>query len=96
MNPGRSATKRPQVCQNCRPPSRRKNVQRMVGQFLELSIAAQPLAESFEFYQSLGFASLPVGDSLPDPYLVLFDGRVAIGLHDREQPATVDIHVTFF
>jgi hypothetical protein len=60
----------------------------MVGQFLELSIAAQPLAESFEFYQSLGFASLPVGDSLPDPYLVLFDGRVAIGLHDREQPAT--------
>jgi hypothetical protein len=58
----------------------------MLGQFLELSIAAQPLAASFEFYQALGFTSLPVGDSLPDPYLVLFDGRVSIGLHDREQP----------
>jgi len=57
----------------------------MVGQFLELSIAAQPLAESFEFYRELGFTSLPVSDSLADPYLVLFDGAVAIGLHEREQ-----------
>lgn len=57
----------------------------MVGQFLELSIAAQPLAASFEFYRALGFTSLPVSDSLPDPYLVLFDGAVAIGLHEREQ-----------
>jgi hypothetical protein len=57
----------------------------MVGQFLELSIAAQPLAASFEFYSALGFTSLPVSDSLPDPYLVLFDGAVTIGLHEREQ-----------
>ena len=57
----------------------------MVGQFLELSIAAQPLAASFEFYRALGFASVPVSDSLPHPYLVLFDGTVAIGLHEREQ-----------
>lgn len=64
----------------------------MVGQFLEFSVAAQPLATSFEFYQSLGFTSLPVGDTLPHPYLVLFDGQVAIGLHDREQP---DLLLTF-
>jgi catechol 2,3-dioxygenase-like lactoylglutathione lyase family enzyme len=57
----------------------------VVGQFLELSIAARPLASSYEFYRALGFTSLPVSDSLPDPYLVLFDGNVAIGLHDREQ-----------
>ena len=57
----------------------------MVGQFLELSIAAQPLAASFEFYRALGFTSLPVSDSLPHPYLVLFDGSVTIGLHEREQ-----------
>jgi probable F420-dependent oxidoreductase len=57
----------------------------MVGQFLELSIAAQPLAASFEFYRALGFASLPVSDSLPHPYLALFDGTVTIGLHEREQ-----------
>jgi predicted lactoylglutathione lyase len=61
----------------------------MVGQFLELSIAAQPLAASFEFYRALGFTSLPVSDSLPDPYLVLFDGTVAIGLHEREQDGTL-------
>ena len=61
----------------------------MVGQFLELSIAAQPLAASFEFYRALGFTSLPVSDSLPDPYLVLFDGAVTIGLHDREQDAVL-------
>jgi hypothetical protein len=64
----------------------------MVGQFLEFSVAAQPLATSFEFYRSLGFTSLPVGDTLPHPYLVFFDGQVAIGLHDREQP---DLLLTF-
>jgi hypothetical protein len=58
----------------------------MIGQFLECSVAAQPLAPSFEFYTALGFTSLPVADSLPHPYLVFFDGHVAIGLHDREQP----------
>lgn len=58
----------------------------MVGQFLELSIEARPLAASFEFYLALGFTSLPVSDSLPHPYLVLFDGSVTIGLHEREQP----------
>ena len=46
----------------------------MLGQFLEYSVAARPLAASFEFYRALGFASLPVGDTLPDPYLVCFDG----------------------
>jgi len=57
----------------------------MLGKFLEFSVAAQPLAESFEFFESLGFQPVPVNDSLPDPYLVCFDGRVAVGLHDRAQ-----------
>lgn len=61
----------------------------MLGHFLEVSVAARPLKASFEFYQSLGFTSLPVGDTLTHPYLVLFDGQVAIGLHDREQPEPV-------
>jgi hypothetical protein len=59
----------------------------MLGQFLEYSIAAQPLAASFEFYRSLGFTSVPVGDTLPDPYVVFFDGAVTVGLHDRPQAA---------
>ena len=46
----------------------------MLGQFLEYSVAARPLADSFEFFESLGFASIPVSDTLPDPYVVCFDG----------------------
>jgi hypothetical protein len=57
----------------------------MLGHFLEFSVAARPLAPAFEFFQSLGFASIPVSDNLPDPYLVCFDGAVAVGLHDRDQ-----------
>jgi catechol 2,3-dioxygenase-like lactoylglutathione lyase family enzyme len=57
----------------------------MLGQFLEYSVAARPLAASYEFFESLGFASIPVGDTLPHPYLVFFDGSVAVGLHDRDQ-----------
>jgi len=57
----------------------------MIGQFLECSVAARPLAPSFEFYSALGFTSIPVGDTLTHPYLVFFDGHVAIGLHDRDQ-----------
>ena len=57
----------------------------MLGQFLEYSVAARPLAASFEFFESLGFSSIPVSDTLPDPYLVCFDGAIAVGLHDRAQ-----------
>lgn len=57
----------------------------MLGQFLEFSLAARPLAPSFEFFTALGFASAPVSDVLPNPYLVMFDGAIALGLHDREQ-----------
>jgi hypothetical protein len=59
----------------------------MVGQFLECSVAARPLAPSFEFYRALGFTSIPVGDTLAHPYLAFFDGYVTIGLHDRDQPS---------
>jgi len=58
----------------------------MLGRFLEYSVGVRPLAASFEFYRSLGFVSVPVADTLPDPYVVLFDGAVAVGLHDREDP----------
>ncbi len=54
----------------------------MLGQFLEYSVTARSLAASFDFYRALGFASIAVGDALSYPYLVLYDGAVAIGLHD--------------
>jgi len=61
----------------------------MLGQFLEFSFAARPLAGAFGFYRSLGFTSISVGDQLRDPYVALFDGDVAIGLHDRDLPGPV-------
>ena len=54
----------------------------MLGQFLEYSLAVHP---SYEFYLALGFVSNPVSDTLSHPYVVLFDGTLAVGLHDREQ-----------
>jgi hypothetical protein len=57
----------------------------MLGRFLEFSLSAEPLAASFEFFEALGFQSIPVNDSLPHPYLVCFDGAIAVGLHARRQ-----------
>jgi len=59
----------------------------MLGHFLEYSVAARPLKSSFDFFESLGFASIPVSDTLQNPYLVCFDGNIAVGLHDRAQLA---------
>ena len=57
----------------------------MLGRFLEFSVGSQPLAASFEFFESLGFQSIPVNDSLRHPYLACFDGAIVVGLHDRRQ-----------
>jgi catechol 2,3-dioxygenase-like lactoylglutathione lyase family enzyme len=57
----------------------------MLGQFLEFSLAAEPLAPAYEFYLSLGFKPVETGDLLKDPYVALSDGGVAIGLHARPQ-----------
>jgi hypothetical protein len=56
----------------------------MLGQFLEFSLTASPLAPAFDFYCALGFQSLPAGDLLGDRYVALSNGRIAVGLHDRE------------
>ena len=61
----------------------------MLGQFLEISVAARPLAAAFEFYRALGLRSIPVGDVLADPYAAFFDGAVAIGVHERDGSSPV-------
>jgi hypothetical protein len=66
-----------------RVPSRHE---RVLGQFLEFSVAAQPLAPAFDFYSALGFQPIPVADTLPQPYAGMFDGTITVGLHDREHP----------
>jgi len=57
----------------------------MLGQFLEFSLSVEPLARAFEFYRSLGFQPVTVGDQLEHPYVALSDGGVTIGLHSRPQ-----------
>jgi len=56
----------------------------MLGQLLEFSLTARPIAASFEFYRSLGFRAIPVNDLLSEPYAAFFDGAIAIGIHERD------------
>lgn len=56
----------------------------MIGRFLELSIHADDMLTSIEFYERLGFRQLEVGETWSHPYAVLTDGRLPIGLHHYE------------
>jgi len=58
-----------------------------LGRFLEVSVATADVATSVAFYESLGFVQADVGEAWPYPYGVVTDGRLFIGLHQREQPA---------
>jgi catechol 2,3-dioxygenase-like lactoylglutathione lyase family enzyme len=55
----------------------------LLGTFHEISVAADDVRESVEFYERLGFTQAPTGDIFAHPYGVLTDGRLAIGLHRR-------------
>jgi hypothetical protein len=54
----------------------------MLGRFLELSLPAPRILESWQFYQRLGFTSALVNETWRHSYSVVTDGRLAIGLHD--------------
>ena len=56
----------------------------MLGRFLELSVPAPRILDSWHFYQRLGFASATVGEIWSHRYAVVSDGRIALGLHDIE------------
>jgi catechol 2,3-dioxygenase-like lactoylglutathione lyase family enzyme len=53
----------------------------MLGRFLEISIYAPDIRASLEFYESLGFTQVPVGETWSYPYAVVTDGRLFVGLH---------------
>lgn len=53
----------------------------MLGQFLEVSIGVESPAESLELFRSLGFQELVTLEVMEPPYAVVWDGRIAIGLH---------------
>ena len=55
-----------------------------VGRFLEVSIRTDDVAESLNYYKTLGFAELQTADVWSHKYAVVSDGVLCIGLHDRE------------
>lgn len=64
-----------------RPWGRQMNT---MGRFLEFSIRTPDILESLNFYKSLGFVELDIGDVWTHKYAVVSDGEIHIGLHDRE------------
>jgi catechol 2,3-dioxygenase-like lactoylglutathione lyase family enzyme len=64
-----------------------------LGRFLEVGITTANIAESLAFYESLGFVQASVGEALPYPYAVITDGRICLGLHERDEP--VDAALTW-
>lgn len=53
----------------------------MLGKFLEISIHAPDVKASYDFYESLGFRSVEVGEVWSHHYAVMSDGRLFVGLH---------------
>jgi catechol 2,3-dioxygenase-like lactoylglutathione lyase family enzyme len=56
----------------------------MIGRFLEISVHAPDVLASLEFYERLRFSQATTGEAWPYPYAVVTDGRLGIGLHQRE------------
>lgn len=56
----------------------------LLGRFLEVSVYAPDVSSSLEFYESLGFVQATTGEAWSHPYAVVTDGRLFIGLHQRE------------
>lgn len=54
--------------------------------FLELSLPTPDIAASLEFYTRLGFSEISTTDARAYPYVVVTDGRIAIGLHANDAP----------
>ena len=52
-----------------------------LGRFLEVSVAAPQILDSWHYYQRLGFTAASTADTWPERYAVFSDGRLALGLH---------------
>jgi catechol 2,3-dioxygenase-like lactoylglutathione lyase family enzyme len=60
----------------------------VIGRFHEFSVHAPEVLASLEFYERLGFVQASTGEAWPYPYAVVTDGRIGIGLHQRELPGS--------
>ena len=57
------------------------------GRFHELSLVTDDIRASVEFYERLGFSQAATADTYGHPYGVLTDGRLCLGLHQRQAPS---------
>jgi len=55
----------------------------MLGRLLEISVAAEDILASLEFYETLGFQQVLVNEVWSHPYAVVTDGRLFLGLHQQ-------------
>lgn len=58
-----------------------------LGQFHEISVSTDNLAESLQFYELMGFVAQPVEPVWPHPYAVVSLGSLVIGLHEYRFPS---------
>jgi hypothetical protein len=58
----------------------------MFGRFLEIGISTTDIAASVQFLERLRFSQLITSDAWTHRYGVLSDGRVQLGVHEREMP----------
>jgi catechol 2,3-dioxygenase-like lactoylglutathione lyase family enzyme len=65
----------------------------MLGRFHEISVSTPDIRASVEFYERLGFVQAHTCDTWTHPYGVLTDGRIFIGLHQREIPSPMITYV---
>jgi hypothetical protein len=56
----------------------------LAGTFHEFSVAVGDVRTAVEFYERIGFSQATTTDTLTHPYGVLTDGRLFIGLHQRQ------------
>ncbi|MDH3531677.1 MAG: hypothetical protein OEO82_02040 [Gammaproteobacteria bacterium] len=59
-----------------------------LGRFLEISVRASDILDSFGYYKMLGFTELEIGDVWPHKYAVVSDGVLSIGLHEQHFDST--------
>lgn len=58
-----------------------------LGQFHEISLSTRTLADSLEFYSTLGFTRCEVEAVWPHPYAVVRHGALVLGLHEYRFPS---------
>lgn len=58
-----------------------------LGQFHEVSVSTESLADSLQFYELMGFVTNRVEPIWPHPYAVVSLGKLVVGLHEYRFPS---------